>query len=205
MTAHFPTTRPFTLPENSDLVWELNDFDASCLAERFMKLFENRLGVYSESVRALYTNYNLFFPVQEGRKMVILPNPYAYHDTLHRVDPEAIAPTGISIFPGLHAGAPTLLLLCPATGRLPAPRPLPLKAALARMILRELHYPGEFLPVLVKGDLRRFDRLTPCLHLHRLRPADLTRLSEFERMDIRGALIRKLMGLYKDSDKLLLA
>lgn len=137
--------------------------------------------------------------------MVVLPNPYAHHDTLHYVDPKAVTPTGICIFPGFYREQPTLLLLRPATPLVPCPTPMPLKAALGQMILHERCHPGSFLPVLVKGDLRRFDRLTPCLHLHRLRPQALPRLSEFERQDIRHALLRKLMQLYKDADKLSLA
>lgn len=191
--------------DNADLVWELDSLTALNLAERFMRLFESRLAVYSESLRAIYTNYSLFFPVQMERRMVILPNPYAHHDTLHHVDPEAVTPTGICIYPGFHREQPALLLLRPATSTVPCPTPMPLKPALAQMILHERSRPGSFLPVLVKGDLRRFDRHTPCLHLHRLHPQSLHRLSGFERLDIQHALVRKLMQLYKDADKLLLA
>lgn len=205
MTELISSPRRLNLTCNADLIWKLEGLTSLSLAERFMRLFESRLGVYSESVRALYTNYSLFFPVQLDRSMVILPDPYAHHDTLHHVDSRAVKPTGICIHPGFHRGQPTLLLLRPASPLFPCPVSMPLKPALARMILHERCHPGSFLPVLVKGDLRRFDRQTPCLHLHRLHPQSLHRLSEFERRNIRQALLRKLMQLYKDADKLLLA
>ena len=64
-------------PQNQDLIWDLDSMARRELAERFIQLFENRLCVYSESVSQLYTNYNLHFPSEQGRKMVVLPNPYA--------------------------------------------------------------------------------------------------------------------------------
>lgn len=73
-------------PQNQDLIWDLDSMARRELAERFIQLFENRLCVYSESVSQLYTNYNLHFPSEMGRKMVVLPNPYAFHDTLHGID-----------------------------------------------------------------------------------------------------------------------
>lgn len=76
-------------PQNQDLIWDLDSMARRELAERFIQLFENRLCVYSESVSQLYTNYNLHFPSEQGRKMVVLPNPYAFHDTLHGI--EAVA------------------------------------------------------------------------------------------------------------------
>lgn len=81
--------------QNQDLIWDLDSIARRELAERFIKLFENRLCVYSESTRQLYTNYNLHFPADYGRKMVVLPNPYAFpvqaiteiHLAGHHADP----------------------------------------------------------------------------------------------------------------------
>lgn len=188
---------------NADLIWKLDGLTALGLAERFMSIFESRLGVYSESMRSLYTNYSLHFPKQMEGSMVILPNQYAHHDTLHHVDPQAITPTGICIYPGIHRARPALLLLRPAISKIPRPTPMLFKPALAQMILHGRRHPRGFLPVLVKGDLRRFDHNTPCLHLHQLHSQSLHRLSKFERHDIRNALLRRLMQLYKASDRLL--
>ena len=97
-------------PQNQDLIWDLDSIARRELAERFIKLFENRLCVYSESTRQLYTNYNLHFPSDYGRKMVVLPNPYAFHDTLHGIDSQAIRKTGLCVLPGQVLGKPGLLL-----------------------------------------------------------------------------------------------
>ena len=88
--------------QNQDLVWDLDSIARRELAERFMKLFENRLCVYSESTRQLYTNYDLHFPTDYGRKMVVLPNPYAFHDTLHGIDPAAVRKTGLCVLPAIR-------------------------------------------------------------------------------------------------------
>ena len=62
----------------------------------------------------------------------------------------------------------------------------------------------EFLPLLVKGDLREFDQQLPYLHLHRLQLAKLPLLSNFEREDIRQSITRKLLLLYRQADSLCL-
>ena len=90
-------------PQNQDLIWDLGAMGRRELAERFIQLFENRLCVYSESVSQLYTNYNLHFPSEMGRKMVVLPNPYAFHDTLHGIEAVAVRKTGLCVMPGLVA------------------------------------------------------------------------------------------------------
>ena len=56
-------------PQNQDLIWDLDSIARRELAERFIKLFENRLCVYSESTRQLYTNYDLHFPSDLGRTL----------------------------------------------------------------------------------------------------------------------------------------
>ena len=90
----------FSKPQNSDLIWDLDNMARRELAERFIRLFENRLCVYSDSVAQLYTNYNLHFPADYGRKMVVLPNPYAFHDTLHGIDAAAAVGITCVIQPG---------------------------------------------------------------------------------------------------------
>lgn len=192
----------FSRPQNQDLVWDLDSMARRELAERFIKLFENRLCVYSESVGQLYTNYSLHFPSELGRKMVVLPNPYAFHDTLHGIDAQAIRKTGLCVLPGKLQGKPGLLLSTQITGQGPAPRSMPFKPALAQIISNQKKVGDLFLPVLVKGDLREFNQQMPYLHLHRLQVARLTRLSSFERDDIQNTITRKLLLLYRHADNL---
>src|SRR5690606_40796406 len=94
---------------NPDLIWDLDSLARRGLAERFIRLFENRLCVWSESVEQLYTDYSLHFPAELGRKMVMLPNPYAFHDTLHGIAAQAIRKTGLCVLPGQLLGKSGLL------------------------------------------------------------------------------------------------
>lgn len=189
-------------PQNQDLIWDLDSIARRELAERFIRLFENRLCVYSESVRQLYTNYNLHFPADYGRKMVILPNPYAFHDTLHGIEAVAVRKTGLCVLPGLVQGKPGLLLSTQMGNGSLAPRSMPFKPALAQIISNQKKIGDLFLPVLMKGDLREFDQQTPYLHLHRLQLDRLVRLSSFERDDIQQTITRKLLLLYRQADSL---
>ena len=189
---------------NPDLIWDLDSLARRELAERFIRLFENRLCVWSESVEQLYTNYSLHFPAELGRKMVVLPNPYAFHDTLHGIAAQAIRKTGLCVLPGQLLGKSGLLLSNQLPGTRLAPRSMPFKPALAQIINSQRKVGDEFLPLLVKGDLREFDQQLPYLHLHRLQLAKLPLLSNFEREDIRQSITRKLLLLYRQADSLCL-
>jgi hypothetical protein len=189
-------------PQNQDLIWDLDTMARRELAERFIKLFENRLCVYSESVRQLYTNYNLHFPHDQGRKMVVLPNPYAFHDTLHCIEAHAVRKTGLCVLPGVVLGKPGLLLTTQIKDGGPAPKTMPFKRALAQIISNQKKAGDVFLPVMMKGDLREFDQQMPYIHLHRLQVTRLSRLSSFERDDIQQTITRKLLMLYRQADSL---
>ena len=90
--------------ENRDLVWDLDAFNQRQRAIDFVMGFENKLCVYSDSVEQLYTNYNIFFPKEEDRRLVILPNPYAHHDIFHGLPEAAISATGLNIIAGDMVG-----------------------------------------------------------------------------------------------------
>lgn len=189
--------------DNPDLIWDLDHIARRELAERFIKVFENRLCVYSESVRQLYTNYDLHFPSDLGRKMVVLPNPYAFHDTLHDIDTLAVRRTGLFILPGQILGKPGLLLTKRVEGDEQARlKVMPFKQALAQIISNQKKLGDVFLPILIKGDLREFGQQMPSLHLHRLQLHKLAHLSRFEREDIQNTITRKLLLLYKQADNL---
>lgn len=189
-------------PQNQDLIWDLDSMARRELAESFIKLFENRLCVYSESVRQLYTNYNLHFPHDQGRKMVVLPNPYAFHDTLHGIEAHAVRKTGLCVLPGVVLGKPGLLLSTQITDGGSAPKTMPFKRALAQIISNQKKSGDVFLPIMMKGDLREFDQQMPYIHLHRLQVSHLSRLSTFERDDIQQTITRKLLMLYRQADSL---
>src|SRR5690606_22272361 len=86
--------------QNNDLIWDLDAFKQRQQAIDFVMSFENRLCVYSNSVEQLYTNYNLFFPKEENRKLVVLPNPYAQHDTYNGIPEVSFYSTGLIIVLG---------------------------------------------------------------------------------------------------------
>lgn len=69
-------------------------------------------------------------------------------------------------------------------------------------MIRTRHSEDPFLPMLVKGDLREFNASMPCLHLHRVKLANLTHRSEFEKTSIRNAIVDKMTELYRDADSL---
>jgi len=180
--------------ENKDLVWDLNVFQQRQRAVDFVLGFENRLCVYSSSVGQLYTNYNIFFPKEEDRKLVILPNPYAPHDTFNGIPESAVSSTQLEVLPGSFQGVPSLLLRIPFRSGSVKHRLIPLQLGL-KIIRQQRPSNKPLLPVLMKGDLRELDSSTPCLHLHALHLDQLTRHSQLERNGIQKVIEQRLMEL----------
>ena len=187
--------------QNSDLVWDLNKINKHQQAMNFVQKFENKLCVFSNTVEQLYTNYSIFFPEDAGRQMVILPDPYAFHDTFHHLKDDAVQATGLHIIPGNLIGKQGLYLVISHKDKNVRSVPIPFQEGM-RQILRRSQSDDPFLPVLMKGDVREFNDQLPCLHLHRLRLNKLDSLSGLERNGIKSVITDKLMKLYQESSAL---
>lgn len=187
-----------TKQHNSDLAWNLEKIHQHQRAMNFVKQFEKRFCVFSSSVRQLYTNYSIFFPEEADRQMVILPDPYAFHDTFSHLNENAVQSTGLHVIPGNLIGKSGLYLIIARKDKNVRSVPIPFQEGI-RQILRRSNSDDPFLPVLMKGDLREFNDQLPCLHLHRLRLKELSGLSGLEREGIRTIITDKLMSLYQES------
>jgi hypothetical protein len=183
---------------NTDLIWGLGHISQQQRATDFIKRFENKLCVYSPTVKQLYSNYSVFFPEDANRSMVVLPDPYAFHDTFHHIPEEAIQPTGLHIIPGETINREGLYIVITQKGKNVRSIPIPFKEGL-RQILKRFQGNDPFLPILKKGDLREFDSDMPCLHLHRLRLGALDNFSMLERMGVKNIISEKIMGIYRES------
>jgi len=182
--------------DNRDLVWDLESFKKQKRAQEFVMGFENKLCVYSDSVEQLYTNYNIFFPKDEEHKLVILPNPYAAHDTFQGITENSVRATGLFIVPAREGedGDKRLQILLPLKGVNSQRRSVPLNVGLS-LINQKRPKGRPFLPVLMKGDLRELDTNTPCIHLHMLQLASLPELSDLETGDIQRVILNCLNEL----------
>lgn len=177
--------------DNKDLVWDLSTFSRRQRAVEFVRFFENKLCVYSDSVEQLYTNYNIYFPEDENRNMVILPAPHAFHDTFQGVPGDAVRVTGLNIIPGDMVGGKGLYITLPIKGADKRSRPLPIQKGF-NIISQRFPANRPFLPVLMKGDLREFEQSTPVLHLHCILLDKLASRSMLERDSIKRVITEKL-------------
>jgi len=183
--------------DNKDLIWDLGKFQRHQAAESFVMGFENKLCVLSSSVKQLYSNYDIFFPKEENRKLVILPNPYAHHDTFSGISESAAKPTGLLLVPAdVENPDGRLHILIPMKSAEKNYKKVPLEVGLS--LINSKRPPDRpFLPVLVKGDLRELDASTPCLHLHSLVQHELRGLSELVLSDIQKVILARLRELAK--------
>lgn len=188
------------LPENLDLAWDLDDFNNSQRAMDFVLQFETTLCVYSPSVEQVYTTYNMFFPKEWERKLVLLPDPSAYHDTFFNIENNAIAATGLYIVPGQLLNRQGLFLANIDENRNMGKRQIPFEAGM-RAIMKKRPANDPFLPVLAKGDLREFEQSWPVMHLHRVKLAILNQLSELDRNSLANVITEKLESLFLEQNK----
>ena len=178
------------IPEH--LIWKLNDFDNHQRAVNFIKQFQDTLCVFSAPVEQLYTNYDISLPDNDERSLIILPNPYAYHDTFNGIVDDSVHASGMYIVPGDLFGKEGLFLtlrLLKYGKRII--KPVPLKVGLWALMKKETR-DVPFLPVITKGDLRAFRTDFPCLHLHRIQPSKLVDRSPMEIKAIQKVIRDKL-------------
>ncbi len=169
------------------LVWDLTKLSDHDRATRFAMRFQESLCVYSPPVEQLYTNYEIIVPDDDARKLIILPNPHAFHDTFSHINEDAVVQTSLFIAPDATG---KLQLLVPLSNG--GQRPMPLAVGL-NFIQTKLGPNVPFLPVLAKGDLREFKQTMPILHLHRIVLHKVTRHSELEVRAIRKAIQDRLI------------
>ena len=188
------------LPENPDLAWDLDEFNNRELAMDFIMQFEHTLCVYSPSVEQLYTNYSMYFPKELKRKLVILPDPTAFHDTFFYIDTSAVVATGLYIIPGELISKNGLFLSNVAEDRSLGNRQIPFEAGM-RAIMKNRPQDDPFLPVLAKGDLRSFEQSWPVMHLHRIKPKVLSEISDLDRHQLGNVIVEKLESLFIELQK----
>jgi len=189
------------LSENEDLAWDLDDFTYSERAMEFVMQFESTLCVYSPSVEQVYTNYNMFFPKEWEGKLVILPDPTAYHDTFFNIEAKGVAATGLYIVPGQLLNRQGLFLANIDENRNLGNRQIPFEAGI-RAIMKKRPANDPFLPVLAKGDLREFEQSWPVMHLHRVKPTVLSQLSDLDRSSLANVITEKLESLFLEQNKI---
>ncbi len=181
---------------NTDLIWELDHLSLQRRATEFIQQFENKICIYSPTVKQLYSNYSIYFPQDGRRSMVVLPNPYAFHDTFNYIPMEAIKSTRLNILPGDEYGKKGVYMV--ETRKEPGKHslPIPFKQGL-KQVLAKFGDEEPFLPVILKGALRDFDAKRPCLHLHRLSLSALPQLSSLERNNIKTTIVDKAMSIIR--------
>lgn len=175
------------------LIWRLSHFENHKRAINFVQQFQDTLCVFSGPVQQLYTNYEISVPEQDDRSLIILPNPYAYHDTFNGIPEEAVKETGITIIPGDLLGKEGLYMTLPmrdSSGQR-VMRNVPLKVGLLTL-MRQEKPEAPFLPVITKGDLRSFRKDDPCLHLQRIVPQMIRERSSMEVSSIQRVIREKL-------------
>ena len=186
--------------ENADLTWDLTNIKQQQSAVKFIKQFECTFCVYSSSVEQLYATYNIYLPKDQARKLVILPDPNAYYDTLNNISENAITTTGIYIIPGEMINQKGILLTNLTSDKKLGNKQIPFEQGI-RKVMNSFPKNEPFLPVISKGDLREFNASWPVIHLHRIKLHELTTISELEISEMKKVILKKLENFIKNLKK----
>lgn len=175
----------------SDLVWNLDNITDKETAAGFLRQFESTLCVFSNTVQQLYANYSISKVNKVQGNLVVLPNPYAAHDTFQSIKDKAVVGTGLFIVPAKAIGKEKGLHLMQRSRKTGKYNSLPLVEGLKRM---RTFMPDDnpFLPVITNRDLRELPNRAPILHLHRLDSKKLEHLSSFQLKDVSSTITGKV-------------
>jgi len=187
--------------KNRDLIWALDKVHQPQRSMNFVKRFENKLCVFSPAVKQIYTNYSMCFPesFSTDNNMVILPDPFSFHDTFSHINADAIQATGLHIIPGDLINKKGLHLLVVNEHKNIRSMPVPFQQGLEQILIRS-DSESPFLPIITRGDLRNVNKKIPSVHLHRIHLDKLTDISALERMSLRKTVTDKLVKLYSDAE-----
>ena len=173
-----------------DLIWDLANITHKNRAISFLNRFEQSLCVFSSAVSQLYANYKIS-AINNSENLIILPDPYAWHDTFQSVPPTSVKGTGLFIVPGKAIGRDEGLFLLQRSKKTGKYNIMELDQGikLARNASSEKH---PFLPVIMNQDLRQLPNRAPLLHLHRIDTRYLEHLSGFQIDDIARTITDKI-------------
>ncbi|MGI0115761.1 hypothetical protein [Zooshikella sp. RANM57] len=184
--------------ENPDLFWDISSITNKSKAIHFFQSVSSSFCVYSPTVEKIYSNFEVILPRDHNSGLIVLPNPFAFHDTFNRVNEEAIKSTGILLFPG-EVFQRKGLIICLTQAKTKKIQHIELDSAsifLNRLYLRRFNTP--FLPILLNGDLKEFKANSPYLHLHRFDPTAVTELSQFEIKSISNTINERFQAMIKN-------
>lgn len=176
--------------EAPDLVWDLANITHKNRAISFLNRFEQSLCVFSSAVSQLYANYKIQ-SINNSENLIILPDPYAWHDTFQSVPASSVKGTGLFIVPGKAIGREESLYLLQRSRKTGKYKTMELDQGIgmARKASSNKH---PFLPVIMNQDLRQLPNRAPLLHLHRVDTRLLEHLSGFQIDDIARTITDKI-------------
>lgn len=181
--------------DNPDLFWDISSITNKTKAIHFFQSVSSSFCVYSPTVKKIYSNFEVILPKDYHSSLIVLPNPFAFHDTFNRVNEEAIKSTGILLFPG-EVFQKKGLIICITQSKTKKVQHIELDSAsvfLNRLYQRRFNTP--FLPILLNGDLKEFKAKSPYLHLHRFDPTAVTGLSQFEIRSITATISERFQSM----------
>lgn len=180
-----------------NLYWDLTHNTNKLSALSFFKHIAAGFCVYSPNVEKLYSHFEVVLPKESKEHLIILPDPYTFHDTFNHINEKYLVNTGILLIPGECINKHGIIIAIPKTKK-KTYRLLPFRIG-SQLVLNRFKEKSQsaFLPILLNPDLRGFHSARPFIHLFRLRLDEIDELSSSEKIEISTSISNKLSHLNK--------
>lgn len=181
---------------NDDLKWGLTHLKQKEMATRFIKILEGKLCVFAPSVRQVYSKYTFESSSMDSDNIVVLPDPYAFTENFNHINESAISKSSLYLLSGEAIGKQGIYVYSGKNGG-KGVKPIPFGRALSKLLTPTVGKP-EFLPVLMKGDLREFKNRIPCINLNLINPSLLESVSDLQKICLKSTIKENLNQLSRD-------
>lgn len=174
---------------DASLFWSVEKFRSKFEALSFARKL-SALPVYSTTLNQMYFSYSIHL---SANNLIVLPDYNDFTSMFHNINESAIRETQFYISVGAKSKE---LMLCQKDGGA-----MPLRLAVNRIIGQiESPMTRPFLPVVTKGNLRELSSRTHVLMLQAINVDALKDRSQFERDDIKRAVLTQVKKLKRVMD-----
>ncbi len=165
------------MTKNFEILLNLRDVSNYHEAFSFLKIFENKLFIYSPFVGKVYLNYNFIFPTQEHNNIAVLPEYIDESNIIHRIPEKYVsAKTYLSIMTaeilGKSKGTVVKVL---SNSNILSSKYIELDEKIFENIVHNLkkYYDEDFYPIIKTVGIRSFHNSLPVIDVYNLKLKDM--------------------------------
>lgn len=175
------------MTKNFEILLNLRDVSNYHEAFSFLKIFENKLFIYSPFVGKVYLNYNFIFPTQEHNNIAVLPEYIDESNIIHGIPEKYVSEKPyLSIMPteilGKSKGTVVKVL---SNSNILSSKYIELDEKIFENIVHNLkkYYAEDFYPIIKTVGIRSFHNNLPVIDVYNLKLKDMCKAGIISELD----------------------